>query len=608
MKDYERWTANIEVKISNARAKRDRRTAAVKKCVAAVVCLTVLVGSAFSVAYYIGSSTKPQIPPELTGAQSDSTDTQVQTDTDTQVQTEIHTQTSGAETVAPDTSESTASPSVPGEVRGTVTYKTETGEYSWIEDKGSSGIGGTPYKCPEGHNSTGGSSYYHNIPAELIAFVNGLDDDWYKTNEVDRIYKKMYYDNLGTFIKGKCNKLTVKDYIDLHGITREQFDDCIDLVSDYSMNLDVLFGDYDYCDEYYKYNEIFYRRMHRFSNYLEAIFELFDYENAPEGLAMGTNERRRKFRYSVPELAYHYRIGENELREIMESTLATTGYALTFDYDYSVIYNEDGSFREELSALDVRENDFDSVVSYAAELGEAFCRIYDWEDPVEIGDVKKESETGKTWYECVGRCTDSVAYECQNILNERYGQRYIDLSMLRESPFPLKTLIDDYALTREDIEASLPAVGYEVDIPYDILFDGTMDDVLRYYGSVEHRTKHYKTISYELLISFIRRHYTDADGRSLRMYVVGGIPDLVQAGEIERDELIAIIAEIKRCNEASQVYYGGAFYQYDYDLDVIYNEDGSFKDLSGCDAADLAALEVAFRGARSLNPPIIISD
>ena len=107
MKDYERWTANIEVKISNARAKRDRRTAAVKKCVAAVVCLTVLVGSAFSVAYYIGSSTKPQIPPELTGAQSDSTDTQVQTDTDTQVQTEIHTQTSGAETVAPDTSEST---------------------------------------------------------------------------------------------------------------------------------------------------------------------------------------------------------------------------------------------------------------------------------------------------------------------------------------------------------------------------------------------------------------------------------------------------------------------------------------------------------------------
>ncbi len=605
MKDYERWTANIEAKIAKAKAKRDRRTAAVKKCVAAVVCLTVLAGSAFSVSYYFGSGAKPQIPPELTGAQSDSAGTQVQTDTDSQVQTETDTQTYGGETVAPDTSESTVSPSVPGEVHGTVTYKTETGEYSWIEGKGSSAIGGTPYECPEGHHMSGGSSYYHNIPAELIAFVNGLDDEWYKTNEVDRIYKKMRYDSLGAFIKGKCNKLTVKDYIDQHGITREELDCCIDLVSNYTMNLDVLFGDYDYCDEYYKYNEIFYRRMYRYSNYREAIFELFDYESAPEGLAMGTNERRRKFGYSVPELAYHYRLCEDELREIMESTFSTTGYALTFDYDYSVIYNEDGSFREELSALDVRGNDFDSVVSYAAELGEAFCRIYDWEDPVEIGDEKNEAETGKTWYECIGRCTDQVAYECRTILNERYGARYIDISVLRESPFPLKTLIDEYALTREDIEASLPAVGYEVDIPYDILFDGTMDDVLMYYGSVEHRTKHYKTISYELLVLFIRQHYTDADGRSLKMYAAQSMPEVVLAGEIEREELVAIIAEIKRRDEASQVYYGGAFYQFEYDLDVIYNEDGSFKDLSGCDSA---SLEVAFRGAQSLNPPNIISD
>lgn len=571
MKEYEKWTANIEAKIGEAVRKKEKDHKLMTKLMAGVVCASMIAGGALILPYYMREEHKPSTVPDNWGSE-----TKGGVDT--------------MENVIPETEPSEVKPPYIYTGPKIVTYKTETGEYSWAVGQSSAGTELPIESCPEGHYENMGFSAYHSIPLNLMLYVNGIsrDGDW--SGALNKAAKKRSYEKLSTMIAGKCNGETVRGYIDEYGITREEFDGIVDLVEQYAMNLDVLYSDYDYCDEYYKYTKIFERRQERHQSYEVTVRAIFDYENTPEGLAKDSAENDRRFDYSIPELAYHYGLSEDELRHVVEESNRYTEFDLTFDYDYSVIYNEDGTFKEELSALDVRENDFESVVNYAAELGEAFCRIYEWEDPAEIGDVKNEGRESDNPYDCCGECIDSLAYSCESILEERGDKPHYPEDMLKDSPFLLKTLIDEYGLTRADVESVLSEMAGEYDIPYDILFEGTMNDVLEYYGSVSHRVKHYRSVTFNTMHWMIRTYYNDAEGTSLKMYGIRSIPELVIAGQISREELLAIIAEVKRREEASQVYYGGAFYQYDYDLNVIYNEDGSFKDLSGYDSGELEAM------------------
>ncbi|MBR5447352.1 MAG: hypothetical protein IKV40_02900 [Clostridia bacterium] len=561
MKEYEKWTANIEAKIGEAVRKKALRASLVKKLTAVVSCVALLSGSAFAMSYFMKDDEPLYPTPDVTDTQSETPPVDT-----------------GAE---------------PDDGPKWVTYKTETGAYSWIEGRGGWG-GGFSYEfCPEGHYENVGFSAYHSIPLNLALYVNGIsrDGDW--SGALDKAAKKRRYEKLSTMIAGKCNGETVRGYIDEYGITREDFDHNVDLVEQYAMNLDVLYGDYDYCDEYYKYTKIFERRQEMHQSYEVTVRAIFDYENTPEGLAKDSAENDRRFGYSIPELAYHYGLSEDELRHVVEESNRYTEFDLTFDYDYSVIYNEDGTFKEELSALDVRENDFEAVVNYAAELGEAFCRIYEWEDPAEIGDVKNEGRESDNPYDCCGECIDSLAYRCEDMLEERGDKPYYPTGVLEDSPLPLKTLIDEYGLTREDIETAVSEMTEEYDINYEVLFEGTKEDALEYYSSPKHRVKKYAEMTCAIMHRFIRNHYNDRDGNGIRgeaKYDGLSMPELARVGNISREELLAIIAEVKRREEPTQVYYGGAFYQYDYDLDVIYNEDGSFKDLSGYDSGTLEAM------------------
>ncbi len=565
MKEYEKWTAHIESKIATAKKKKERRVVLVKKLTAAVVCMALLSGSAFAVSYFMENDEPLYPTPDVTGTETKTTEDAV-------------TETEPVETQPP-----------VYEPPKIVTYKTEDGSYSWLNGQSSVGIGFSHEPCPEGHYDDVGFSSFHQAPITLV-LLNGDLPDFKDFNELDLYYKKRRYESLGRLIAGKCNGNTVRAYIEEYDVTREEFDDNVDLVEEFAMNLDVLYGDTEFCDEYYKYTKIFERRREMYWSYRRTVMEIFDYENAPEGIARDSVERRRRFGYSIPELAYHYGLSEDELRHAIEESVKYTDYDLAFDYDYSVIYNEDGTFKDELSALDVRNNDFESVVNYAAELGEAFCRIYDWEDPTEIGDVKNEGREANNPYDCTGGCIDDLANRCEDMLEERGDKPYYPTGVLTDSPLPLKTLIDEYGLTREDVETAASEMTEEYDINYEVLFEGTMEDALEYYSSPKHRVKNYAAMTRAIMHRFIRTYYNDAEGTSLRMYGICSIPELALAGEISREELLAIIAEVRRREEASQVYYGGAFYQYDYDLDVIYNEDGSFKDLSDCDSGTLEAM------------------
>ncbi len=575
MKEYEKWTANIEAKIGEAVRKKEKDHKLMTKLMAGVVCASMIAGGALILPYYMREEHKPSTVPDNWGSE-----TKGGVDT--------------MENVIPETEPSEVKPPYIYTGPKIVTYKTETGEYSWAVGQSSAGTELPIESCPEGHYENMGFSSYHSVPMSLKTSVEGVSP-WVDGNAFDLQMKLEYQESLGHRIAGKCNGETVRGYIDEYGITREDFDKNVDLVANYAFNLDVLYGEYDYCDEYYRYTKIFERRQKMYNSYNETLIAIrLNCENKPEGLANDSTEKRRRFGYSIPELAYHYGLSEDELRAVIEETVGKAGFELTFNYDFSVIYNEDGTFREELSELDVTENDFDAVVDYAAELGEAFCRIYEWEDPAEIGDVKNEGDglsySDKRSYACTGECIERIAYRCEDILEERGDKSHYPTGVLNESSFPLKTLIDEYGLTREDVKGVVSEMAGEYDIPYDILFEGTMNDVLEYYGSVSHRVKHYRSTTFNTMHWMIRTYYNDAEGTSLKMYGIRSIPELVIAGQISREELLAIIAEVKRREEASQVYYGGAFYQYDYDLDVIYNEDGSFKDLSGYDSGELEAM------------------
>ena len=100
-----------------------------------------------------------------------------------------------------------------------VTYKTETGEYSWLEGKDGSAIGGSHEFCPEGHYDNMGFSSYHSIPMNLTLYVYGIsrDGDW--GAELDKTVKKRNYEQLGSRIVGKCDGETVRNYIDEFGVT-----------------------------------------------------------------------------------------------------------------------------------------------------------------------------------------------------------------------------------------------------------------------------------------------------------------------------------------------------------------------------------------------------
>ncbi len=597
MKKVEEWIADAEEKIAEGRKRQKLRAERIKKATVIMSCLVLLIGVAFAVPYAMRDEVSV-IPPDAV--------------TDTGTPTESGYVTDNTSTTAGDTestpAESTDEPN-PWPF-GTVTYKNEDGTYSWEDVKTMGGGGGTPYLCPEGHDLT---SQFHDVSGTL---VHSLPE--YESN--NDYYRKYWHANRYYGIYKKCDNNTIKAFIDDFNVSREHFDKYVNLVYYYGYNLDVLFGDDVNVDEFYKYHVVFERREKMSYNYQTTaalIINKYNVNERKDELGwLSDNEKPAcsfaQTKSSIPELAYLLKLSREELEEVINEINEEEGYTLTYDYDFSVIYDEDGAFREDLSVLDVNNSTPEEIWMKSVELGERFCRIYDWEDPESFNDTFYV-DNKDAWYrydgdepihyKCDGRCISSLGsdffkYFYPDVTDEESNKLWSELQ--NYSKYTLKAIIIKHDISKEEFYSLIEALsehwtGKASHYDYDILRYGTDEEIDAYYSSFEHRKEHFKKISWETLkYDVIGRYYCDAEGKQLRDYVSRkSLPEIVQIGNICREELEAIIEEARLREEASQIYYGGEFCSYDYNLDVIYNEDGTFRDLSGYDKN---TLELMFCG------------
>ncbi len=597
MKKVEEWIAEAEEKIAEGRKRQKLRAERIKKATVVMSCLVLLIGVAFALPYAMkddGGVVPPDVMTDVdsgTGISTESSETAPNTTADA-------TESTPAET----TEQPNSWPF------GTVTYKNEDGSYSWYDYKGTGdGIGGTPYLCPEGHYLGGHADvgYHDNFPISLIKSLPEYEVD-------NSYYKKRYYALKNYSIRYLCNDNTIKSFIDEYNITREHFDKYVDLVRFYSYNLDILFGDKETADEYYKYHYVFDERGEMYWSYywLNAViaykYNMHDRKDELGWLGNGKLEdgTDRYYDASLPEIAYMLKLSREELEALIIEISEEEELSLHFDYDFSVIYDEDGNFREELSVLDVNNSSPEEIMLKSSELGERFCRIYDWKDPESFNDTFYEDNksffNSKPSYQYVCDCIcigdlgwDIFDYYFPEDEYDSHERSEFKDELDKHSKFLIKSLINKFDISEEEFNSLLKLfiddkfsqtwIADTSYYNYDLFRYGTDDEIEAYYSSFEHRKVHYKYSSLSTLRIFIQNHYCDSEGKSLRGNGSLALPEIIQKGEISKEELIAIIEEARLREEASQIYYGGEFCCYDYNLDVIYNEDGSFRDLSGYD-------------------------
>jgi len=446
-----------------------------------------------------------------------------------------------------------------------VTTETEA-LYPWQdgyegEINGSDGIGGSRVGCPE-H----GHSDYHSIEGSLISLVgNDAMRKWIDDNKVVGI------DGLCTT---HCN---IKNFIDDFNISREDFDEAVDLTAA-PYNIDLLYTkDAEYIDEYYK-NKTFIRikegRRYLYSELCDAVRDHIQ-DKQPE------IDHLTLWPHGVPELVSAYGIERN----ILESLIAEVSKdAETFNYDLDMLYNEDGTIKE----LPVYDAD-DTERSRRGKLNEEFCRVYeDWGDPADYPADEPEEEKVLIYGE--GICTiHHMDYHNYPNLKDKYPERYeeyIDLinSTKKESGDCIfsdyqnvRSAIDFFGLTKEE---AIFELGFEFAV-HDVDFIMTADpgEVEEYFSDLSARQyDRNKYTNYWYINMMIRRYYSPAD-ESKEVFSAYEAPHMILEAQIPRKELEAIIAEVRRLREPTDLYYLGYYRAFDYNLDMLYNKDGTFKEL-----------------------------
>ena len=138
----------------------------------------------------------------------------------------------------------------------------------------------------------------------------------------------------------------------------------------------------------------------------------------------------------------------------------------------------------------------------------------------------------------------------------------------------IRAFIDYFGLSKEYLLEHSSLAMY---IDLDYLLSASPAEIEEYFTDLDAReTDMYKIYNYKELRSFIYGYYNAPDGSPFKWV---SVPYMIRDAKISRDELEAIIAEVKRRREATNLYYCGFYNSFDYNLDFIYNEDGSFKSL-----------------------------
>jgi len=137
--------------------------------------------------------------------------------------------------------------------------------------------------------------------------------------------------------------------------------------------------------------------------------------------------------------------------------------------------------------------------------------------------------------------------------------------------FTIKKFIDDFDIPREAWENSVSLSNYP-GLNFDLLYSGTNEEISEHYKNVDAITleeikgKHY----FQLKDYFLANYHDDVFGADVMF--VKSIPEYVQKCDIKRDDLEKLAKEIVSNGFDPNV-------KFEYNFGLIYNEDGSFKEL-----------------------------
>lgn len=459
-----------------------------------------------------------------------------------------------------------------GEVTGTVTENSETtAPVETVTDdteETKAPIGGV-IKCTEHYYS------YHTIPGALINLVGSSEyEEWLNLLNDDK-----------TIHEATCqNPLNIKMFIDYFDISREEYEEVCDLLTYCEVDRDVLFNSTDAeIDQYFRnVNELENQGKKR-NHYLRVQ----DYIRMTYKDELSTIEIDHIID-CIPKYVALLGIDRAELegyiKKAADDIKNDLGVCYTFDYDLDMIYGDNGEVVLKLTD-DMTTN----------ELNEMFCKVgryansdYDFIEDTENTDnnTDKPAIGGSSYcevhyptYHMIG--SGIIEY----IGKERFEEWYKSIAESGEipelpegcnRPINIKMIIDHFDIPMDDFAESC---YFPSDSAYNLnlLYNGTLEEIDEYFRDLEQfRYIPDKMGHYDQAYDIIWFNYKDkiaeldldAEKNSIFMF---SIPEVVIMLDIERSELEKIFKDAEqKCIE-----YYGYCYTFDYDLDIIYGEDGN---------------------------------
>ena len=194
-------------------------------------------------------------------------------------------------------------------------------------------VGGTEF-CPV-HYYT-----YHQMPGLLIDDLGEDFDLWIESYAIDDPETECLNDGG-----------TIKAFIDYFQIPREQFEEVC--INEWSCihNIDLLYSnDLDAIEAYYRDIDSREETEHKQDLFALAKNSIIidNVANIEEILENGTDEEKRKTipeRISIFELVAEYDVSQSELETALREAKKNRGYDVEYEYDFDVLYNQDGTLK-----------------------------------------------------------------------------------------------------------------------------------------------------------------------------------------------------------------------------------------------------------------------
>ena len=209
---------------------------------------------------------------------------------------------------------------------------------------------------------------YHYIPYNLVLFIGSdKSNEWAEEIRVDEVTE------LTDEVKCGCPDFNIKAYIDYFNVSKEDFVKYGDMVYLATYDTDVLYNKTpEEIADYYIYSEelIDMTIKSQHFQFIEKYFQ-YEYTNEIYDLIIYDEEAGRGLFPSVPQAVQSLGITKEEFDDILAACTSENervyGRSYNYDYDISLIFNEDGTY----ATLPVYEglSELDTVV----KLNRVFC-------------------------------------------------------------------------------------------------------------------------------------------------------------------------------------------------------------------------------------------